>query len=57
MAVLVAALVGCSERERANPFDPRNGSTHGSPIGFRIGMSVALKWWTFPACSSHNQAE
>ena len=47
MAVLVAALVGCSERERANPFDPRNGSTHGSPIGFAAlagDARVDLKW-------------
>jgi DNA-binding beta-propeller fold protein YncE len=28
------ALGGCSNRERANPFDPKNPNTRGSPAGF-----------------------
>jgi DNA-binding beta-propeller fold protein YncE len=27
-------LAGCSERDRANPFDPRNHETRGAPVGF-----------------------
>ncbi len=32
LTLLVAA--GCSHRDRANPFDPRNPSTRGAPAGF-----------------------
>ena len=35
LAILtLAALAGCSNRSRDNPFDPRNPNTHGAPAGF-----------------------
>jgi DNA-binding beta-propeller fold protein YncE len=48
-AVLVAAglLAGCSERERANPFDPLNPQTGGVPAGFvAVAGSgyIQLRW-------------
>ncbi len=49
LPVLVSAslLAGCSTRERANPFDPRNPSTGGRPAGFvALGgdREVVLHW-------------
>ena len=40
-------VVGCSNRERANPLDPRNPSTQGRPSGFVAlagNGSVVLSW-------------
>jgi DNA-binding beta-propeller fold protein YncE len=34
LALAACALAGCSHRERANPFDPRNPGTGGGPSGF-----------------------
>ena len=51
VALLVAAAAlasaGCSRRERANPFDPRNPTTRGGPSGFVALASsgrVDLRW-------------
>ncbi|MCC6349030.1 MAG: hypothetical protein IT347_05500 [Candidatus Eisenbacteria bacterium] len=51
-ALLSAALAllltaGCSQRERANPFDPRNPQTGGRPTGFNAvaGLSVVQLSW------------
>jgi DNA-binding beta-propeller fold protein YncE len=33
-ALVMLALAGCAERERANPFDPANQTTQGRPAGF-----------------------
>src|SRR5262245_20649826 len=41
------ALAGCSNRERANPFDPKNPNTRGSPGGFTAIANdgfVELHW-------------
>lgn len=46
LAALVA-LAGCSQRERANPFDPVNPQTGGRPSGFRAVAGygdVRLSW-------------
>jgi DNA-binding beta-propeller fold protein YncE len=54
---LLAALAlaaGCSQRERANPFDPRNPSTAGRPPGFLAvagDRQVSLSWSTVPSGS------
>jgi NHL repeat len=40
-------LGGCSERERANPFDPLNPNTGGRPAGFKAiagSAYVQLRW-------------
>jgi hypothetical protein len=40
-------FLSCSERERANPFDPKNPETHGAPTGVRIyslRQTVVLRW-------------
>jgi len=40
-------LTSCGERERANPLDPLNESTHGSPPAFEVVAldgSVELRW-------------
>jgi streptogramin lyase len=47
-AVLVLfALAGCSDRQRSNPFDPRNPNTGGAPSGF-VAIAgdgrVDLRW-------------
>jgi len=34
LAIAALAMPACSERERANPFDPRNRATRGAPVGF-----------------------
>lgn len=41
------ALAGCSQRERANPFDPSNPQTGGRPAGFNAvaGFSFARLTW------------
>ena len=47
-AVLILALAtGCSNRERLNPLDPSNPTTHGSPTGFAAfaGDGYALIAW------------
>lgn len=47
LIVAALALAGCSQRERANPFDPRNPQTGGRPTGFDAvaGFSyVRLAW-------------
>jgi len=44
---LLLLLAGCSERERLNPFDPRNPVTGGRPAGFAAyadPQSITLKW-------------
>ncbi|MFI5372063.1 MAG: hypothetical protein ACHQ52_10940, partial [Candidatus Eisenbacteria bacterium] len=45
--LLLLAIGGCAERDRANPFDPANGTTQGRPAGFvalaRDGR-VELSW-------------
>ena len=49
LLALGVLLGGCSERERANPFDPMNPSTGGRPAGFKaIAGSgyVQLRWQT-----------
>jgi len=41
------ALDGCSNRERSNPFDPKNPNTRGGPAGFVAIASdglVGLQW-------------
>jgi len=48
-AVLIPALLllGCSRRERSNPFDPGNPLTHGSPADFVAlagNADVTLRW-------------
>lgn len=47
VALAGAALAGCSNRERANPLDPENPETGGSPAGFRAvagSGQVQLTW-------------
>jgi DNA-binding beta-propeller fold protein YncE len=49
VSVLIAlgTLAGCSERERLNPFDPRNPITGGHPSGFAALAGdgrVELRW-------------
>lgn len=49
LAILTAAslLAGCSQRERANPFDPLNPATRGRPSGFEAlagDSEVRLQW-------------
>jgi DNA-binding beta-propeller fold protein YncE len=50
LAILIAgalALAGCAARDRANPFDPANGSTSGRPTGFvalASDQTVELEW-------------
>lgn len=49
VAVLIAAaiLAGCSERERLNPLDPKNGSTGGLIAGFAAlagDRQVEIRW-------------
>ena len=45
--LILAALTGCSHRERDNPFDPRNPNTHGGPADF-VALAgdgrVDLQW-------------
>ncbi|HYM80773.1 MAG TPA: hypothetical protein VEY91_05085 [Candidatus Limnocylindria bacterium] len=47
LATLLALLAGCSVRERANPFDPGNPDTGGTPVGF-VALAgsnrVTLRW-------------
>ena len=48
---LFAAFLGCSNRERANPLDPQNGETAGSPSGFTavaLSGQVLLSWNASP---------
>jgi len=49
LALLLAT--GCSDRERANPFDPRNPNTQGRPIDF-VALAgngvVTLRWQPVP---------
>jgi len=47
----VALLAGCSAREHANPFDPRNPITGGRPAGFiaLAGAGLAELRWNPPA--------
>ncbi|MGE5180402.1 MAG: hypothetical protein ACM3PF_15055 [Bacteroidota bacterium] len=42
-----AALDGCALRDRANPLDPRNGTTHGNLAGFNAiaGDHVVIFRW------------
>ncbi len=47
LAAATLAITGCSTRERANPFDPRNPSTSGRPAGFTAlagDREVRLRW-------------
>ncbi len=47
LLALGVLLGGCSERERANPFDPSNPGTHGRPAGFMAVAGsgyVQLRW-------------
>jgi streptogramin lyase len=47
LALASLALAGCSSRERANPFDPRNPETSGRPSGFVAvagDREVRLRW-------------
>jgi DNA-binding beta-propeller fold protein YncE len=50
----LALLAGCSNRERDNPFDPRNPNTHGGPAGF-VALAddgrVDLEWTLVTAVS------
>jgi DNA-binding beta-propeller fold protein YncE len=49
LAVLILAAAGCSDRERANPFDPRNPRTGGAPGGFAALAGdgrIDLRWET-----------
>jgi DNA-binding beta-propeller fold protein YncE len=50
LLILAAALAlgGCSQRERANPFDPGNPTTGGRPAGFGAvaGFSYVRLSWT-----------
>jgi len=53
LLILAAALLpaGCSNRERANPFDPGNPATGGRPTGFDAVASlsfVRLAWTSRP---------
>ena len=47
LLALAGLLAGCSTRERANPFDPRNPNTSGRPSGF-VALAgnayVRLRW-------------
>ena len=47
LLVALAALAGCAERERINPFDPDNGTTLGRPSGF-VALAgdggIRLQW-------------
>lgn len=51
-ALLIAALalVSCSRRERANPFDPANPDTRGRPAGFvaQAGNGLVVLRWRNP---------
>lgn len=47
LLVILLILSACSDRERANPFDPGNPDTHGAPVGLRIQSDrkkVELSW-------------
>jgi len=47
LLILAALAAGCSNRERANPFDPDNPATHGHPAGFVAlagDQAVTLQW-------------
>jgi DNA-binding beta-propeller fold protein YncE len=47
LVVLAALAAGCSERPRANPFDPANPATGGRPAGFQALAGdgrVTLRW-------------
>jgi DNA-binding beta-propeller fold protein YncE len=49
LLVALAALAGCAERERINPFDPENGTTLGRPAGFEAlagDQGIRLHWQT-----------
>jgi hypothetical protein len=47
---LLLLLAGCEAREHANPFDPRNPDTHGSPafLDARAGNEEVLLQWDVP---------
>lgn len=47
LASAILVLAGCSNRERANPFDPLNPNTSGRPSGFVAlagNQEVRLRW-------------
>jgi len=47
VAAAAAGVAGCGKRERANPLDPRNPATAGSPSGFTavaLSGQVLLSW-------------
>jgi len=47
LALLATCVVGCSDREHANPLDPANPGTRGRPVGFVAiagDNSVELRW-------------
>lgn len=51
LASATLLLAGCSNRERANPFDPQNPSTSGRPSGFAAvagDRQVRLSWQGVP---------
>lgn len=48
--LLVLGVLGCVDRERSNPLDPRNPSTDGQPTGLRARSeykSIHLTWDDF----------
>ncbi|MEO5618916.1 MAG: hypothetical protein ABIS67_14200 [Candidatus Eisenbacteria bacterium] len=54
MLVATLGVAGCSDRERANPLDPRNRTTAGSPSGFTavaLSGQVLLSWNSSPGLS------
>jgi len=54
LLAVLALAAGCSQRERANPFDPRNPSTAGRPPGFVAlagDRQVSLSWSAVPSGS------
>ncbi|HTR97896.1 MAG TPA: hypothetical protein VMH61_08345 [Candidatus Acidoferrales bacterium] len=54
LLALLAALAGCSERDRANPLDPANPQTGGRPAGFTALADfdvVRLSWTAQPGLS------
>ncbi len=45
--IVVVSLLGCSNRERSNPLDPRNPETRGKPTGLWIQSdrhNIILEW-------------
>jgi hypothetical protein len=56
---LILLLGGCESRERANPFDPRNPETHGSPavLDARAGNHEVILHWDIGAIAGVETAD